>query len=242
MKSALKKIPGVYSAWQVIRGTATLPKRVSDLERNLRNYRWETIDLAADYLVGAQVDGDYCEFGVYNGDTFGHMVRYHEIFPDMRFFALDSFEGLPEPTGIDNEQGYTSNFHKGEFACSEEQFMRNLKKKKLPTDRVTTVKGWFSDSLNDALVKKHSLNKIACAWVDCDLYESTVPVLEFLTDKLSVGSLMIFDDWKVYRNLPDRGQQKACAEWLEKNPGLELRDLFDFSHHGKVFTVSKVPS
>jgi hypothetical protein len=73
--------------------------------------------------------------------------------------------------------------------------------------------------------------------VDCDFYESTVPVLNFLTSKLSVGSVIMFDDWRCYRNLPDFGQQRACREWLEANPQIKLNELLSVGWHGIAFTV-----
>lgn len=241
VKNALKKVPFLQNGWNYINQIKNLNRRLTYLEQRVHNYRWFAVEQAADYLVGAQVPGEYCEFGVYKGDTFGHMLRYHETFPDMRYFAFDSFEGLPAPGGIDNENGYASNFHEGEFACSENSFLANLKSKGLPLDRVVTVKGWFNKTLTPQTAQAHKLDKIAIAWIDCDFYESTIPVLDFLTSRISVGTLIIFDDWKVYRNLPDKGQQKACREWLERNPGLTLNQIYDFSHFGRAFTVAGVP-
>ncbi len=242
IKTALKKIPFVKKGWDFYINIINLNRRLTYLEQRVHNFRWYAAEQAAEYLVGAQLEGDYCEFGVYKGDTFSHFMRYHDIFPKMRYFAFDSFEGLPAPTGIDNEGGYASNFHQGEFAVAEQDFRNNLKSKGLPMEKVITVKGWYDKTLNDQTGQAHNLNKIACAWIDCDFYESTVPVLEFLTKRLSVGSLLIFDDWKVYRNLADKGQQRACAEWLAANPNLKLNEIFDFSHNGKAFTVARIPA
>ena len=113
-----------------------LTSRIDKLEREnlylhkrVHNHRWFAIEELGGYLVGAQLPGDYCEFGVYKGDTFGHCLRVcAPALPDMRYFAFDSFQGLPEPSGVDSKDGYTSNFSEGEFACSEEDFLNNLKK------------------------------------------------------------------------------------------------------------------
>lgn len=242
LKATLKKIPFLHQGWVFYKDIISLNRRLRYLERRVHNDRWYAIEQAADYLVGAQVDGDYCEFGVYKGDTFAHMAKYHHEFPQMRFFAFDSFEGLPAPKGIDIDNGYSSNFTEGQFAVSEEDFLANLRGKKIPLDKVTTVKGWYDKTLPDPAPAKPRPAKVACAWIDCDYYESTVPVLQFLTSRLAVGSLLLFDDWKVYRNLPDKGQQRATSEWLAANPGLELIQIFDFGHHGRAFTVAKVPA
>jgi hypothetical protein len=216
--------------------------RIAYLEDRLLSYyknRWDVIDKLADYLVGTQLPGDYLEFGVFEGKTFSYAFKIMApLFPDMRFVALDSFEGLPEPRGIDSKDNYTSGFFKGQFACDIGQFERNLRAKAVDMDRVTMIKGWFDSSLSPGGNAHNSVSKVAAAWIDCDLYESTVPVLDFLTSKISVGSVLLFDDWRCYRNLPDFGQQRACREWLMSNPKITLNTFVDFGFHGQAFTVA----
>lgn len=220
-----------------------LEKRVSYLEDRLLSYyknRWDVVDKLADYLVGTQIAGDYLEFGVYLGKTFSYAFQsMAQLFPEMRFVALDSFEGLPEPKGIDVVENYSSGFYAGQFACSRQQFVNNLVLEHVDMERVMIIKGWFDETLqsNDA-EGASTINKVAAAWIDCDLYESTVPVLDYLTSRMSVGTVLLFDDWRCYRNLVDCGQQRACSEWLERNPKIKLNDFVDFGFHGKSFTVS----
>jgi O-methyltransferase len=221
---------------------AALRARVSRLEHRLLGYythRWNAIDMVADYLVGAQLEGDYLEFGVYEGRTFAYACRMMApLFPAMRFVALDSFEGLPEPRDIDAHDGYTSSFTAGQFSCSEEQFRQNLQVAGVPLERVRTVKGWFAESLRPGRPTEAKISAVAAAWIDCDLYESTVPVLEFLTPRIQIGTVLLFDDWHCFRNRSDRGEQRACAEWLERNPAVKLKPFISFGFHGQAFTVS----
>jgi len=102
---------------------------------------------------------------------------------------------------------------------------------------VRTVKGWFSESLTDEMAARHGIDKVAAAWIDCDLYESTVPVLRFLTPRLLTGSVLIFDDWRCFHNIPVRGEQRAVHEWQAENPHITLHTLIDFGWHGAAFTV-----
>jgi len=223
---------------------ADITSRVDLLENRFVNYyrnRWNAIDDLADYLVGAEVEGDYVEFGVFKGTTFSYAYKIMSpLFEEMRFIALDSFEGLPKPKGLDAAQGYTSGFYEGQFACSKDEFISNLKKANVNMDRVVVVKGWFDQILEAGNVKDNTVNidKVAAAYIDCDLYESTVPVLRFLTKRLSIGSVILFDDWRCFRNLSDFGQQLACREWLEANSHIKLRDLLPFGWHGQAFTVA----
>lgn len=216
--------------------------RLDALEKRLLNYhhnRWDAIDSMADYLVGAEVPGHYLEFGVFQGTTFSHaLLLMSPVFAQMKFYAFDSFAGLPSIQGVDNSKDYSSGFHEGQFQCTEEEFAENLKKAGADMDRVVLVKGWFDQTLAESDAGALGIKKVAAAWIDCDLYESTVPVLDFLTTRLSVGSVLLFDDWRCFRNLPDYGQQRACREWLKANPQITLRELFSFSWHGQAFTVS----
>lgn len=219
---------------------SALERRVAHLEARIQNRRWTAVEEMGDYLVGAQVPGDYCEFGLYRGHTFQYAARLlGPALPEMRFIGFDSFEGLPAPVGIDSVNGYTSNFSEGEFAVSLDDVKRTVAAAGTDMSKVAFVKGWFNETLNDNTARDIGLTHVAAAWIDCDLYESTVPVLEFLTKRLSEGSILLFDDWRVFRNRPDRGQQLACREWLERNPDLELRELFSFGHHGLAFSVLK---
>jgi O-methyltransferase len=219
-----------------------LEERVAALEARLITYyreRWDCIDKLADYLVGAELPGDYLEFGVYNGMTFSYAMKVMaRLFPSMRFVALDSFEGLPKPRGVDAQEGFTSSFRDGQFACSEGEFLEILRSKNLDLDRVLTVKGWFDQSLAPDSPATAAIGKVAAAWIDCDLYESTLPVLDFLSDRLSVGSVLLFDDWRCFRNLADFGEQRACREWLARNPQIKLNDFVSFGFHGRAFTVA----
>jgi len=212
--------------------------RLDALEYRSFNRRFYAIEQCAEYLIGARIEGDYLEFGVYKGDTFSHAYNWMSTnFKEMKFVAFDSFEGLPNPRGIDIVDNYSSHFYEGQFACSQEDFIRNIRSRGVDLNRVQIIKGWFDKTLSLDKVSTHEINKIAVAWIDCDLYESTVPVLKYIAPLLSPGSVIIFDDWRCYRNHPDFGEQLACREWLEANPNIRLSELFSFGWNGIAFTV-----
>lgn len=215
-----------------------LAERVDALEYQAFNRRYYAIHQIAEYLISAQIPGDYAEFGVYRGTTFEHAYKSMAyFFDDMKFAAFDSFEGLPKPEGIDAADGYTGNFHEKEFSCTEDEFLANMVAAGVDLKRVTCIKGWFDETLVPPDTAEYGLEKIAAAWIDCDLYKSTVPILNFLTSRLSTGSVLAFDDWRNFRNQPDFGEQKAVGEWLAKNPAIKLRELFSYGWYGVVFTV-----
>ncbi len=122
---------------------AELSSRVTNLENRLLSYyrnRWDEIDNLTDYLVGAQIPGDYFEFGVYKGATFVYAYKVMQsLFKNMRFVALDSFEGLPEPQGTDAEMGYSSGFYEGQYAVTKDDFRSNLQKEGLDLRKVILI-------------------------------------------------------------------------------------------------------
>jgi O-methyltransferase len=214
-------------------------ERLERSEYHSFNRRFYAVEQITEYLIGAQIPGDYFEFGIYQGTTFAYACNFMSPhFSSMRFIACDSFAGLPAPKGIDAVDGYSSRFFERQFQCSKEQVLANLRRKGVDLNRVITVEGWFDKTLTHETRETRNLEKVALAWIDCDLYESTVPVLEFITPMLSLGSVVLFDDWRCFRNLPEYGQQRAVREWLTKYPNVRLAELLSFGWNGLAFTVS----
>lgn len=237
-KKILTKFKNLLAIFKPGQKTRALEKKIQELEYRSFNRRFYAVEQVTEYLVGAEIPGDYLEFGVYKGDTFIHAYRWlMPNFPKMRFFAFDSFEGLPKPKGLDKKDDFSSNFHKNEFACSKTDFLKNLRKEKIDLRKVRAIKGWFDETLKTKNLKKNSIDKIAFVWIDCDLYESTVPVLNFIISRLTPGMVIVFDDWGSFRNNPKLGEQRACREWLQRNPKIKLGELFSYGCCGKVFTV-----
>ena len=192
---------------------------------------------AVSYVRSEQVEGDYAEFGVYTGRTFVEAWRIANELGEAgtrRFFAFDSFEGLPETVGVDD----TGRWSEGEFRFGRKDFEARLRRARVPGDHVHIVEGFYDQSL--AAPEGIPLDKVAIAWVDCDLYASTVPVLGYLTTRLANGSILLFDDWFCFRGDPDRGEQRACREWLARNPALTLVPWRTFNWAGQAFIVRRI--
>jgi hypothetical protein len=213
------------------------------IERSLR-----PIYLAADFVCSEYVPGDYLEFGVsrrasfvtaYNAissavkewnsknrayQAYTDVQRAEQAYTqvtknDIRFFAFDSFDGLPEPAGIDKLEPRYSN---GRYDCSEDEFKTILTTGGVDLSQVITVPGFYEDSLTPAVKTQNQMTAASIVMVDCDLYESTKTVLEFITPLVVEGTVIIFDDWFNFKANPGLGEQRACSEWLEANPGLKL--------------------
>jgi len=183
-------------------------------------------------------DGDYLEFGVDQGKSFlaaYRMAERHGL-AKMRFYAFDSFQGLPEIRGIDRE---VPQFKPGQYATSQEQFLLNLRSAGVDLARVSVVPGWYHEILNAETKRKLPLRSAAVIWVDCDLYESTVPVLNFITDYVVDGTIIIFDDWFCFRGSPQRGEQRAFREWLAKHPEIGATEYYKHGFFGNSFVLHR---
>lgn len=209
--------------------------------RNRQNlYRAFMLERAMDFVRHNTVSGDYFEFGVYAGTTFQY--AYHAAMDrglkHMKFHALDSFEGFSEPKGPDD----IGHVVQGARFCSEKQFLRNVKRSGVPLSKVTTTKGWFADTLEGEGRKKTDEKlgdaKIAAVWLDADLYEPTISALNFLTNRLQDGTVMMLDNWFLFKGHPGRGERRALSEWLTANPHITLTPFYNFSWHGTSFIVS----
>ncbi len=202
------------------------------------------ISRAADFCIGGSMDGDYLEFGVFNGRSFAAaydafsrayrqvIERYgflmsedvkgwiNERWSAMRFWGFDSFEGLPSVKGVDTG----GPFKQGDYACSLESVESNLRRSGVDLDRVRLVKGWYDEVLDDAALARFEGRKASVIHVDCDLYESAKTVLDFCTPLIMDGTVVIFDDWFQFRGHPDKGEQRAFREWLISNPHLSATE------------------
>lgn len=137
---------------------------------------------------------------------------------DWDYVAFDSFEGLPKVEGIDKLEV----FKEGELATAESDFIRIVVAAGMPRDRLRTVKGFYDRTLTRELASSLSGRMAALVYIDCDLYASTQPVLEFIKDFLQEGTIIVFDDWFCYRGRRDRGEQRAFREFRERHPELEF--------------------
>jgi len=84
----------------------------------------------------------------------------------------------------------------------------------LGADRIKVVPGWY----NETLPTLSTDLRFALVSIDCDLYESTASVLDYLLGEqtYSDGCAVFFDDWYCNRGSPDFGEQKAWADCTAK--------------------------
>ena len=126
-------------------------------------------------LAKVCVEGIFAEFGVFEGVSINH---FSAKLPKVQFFGFDSFEGLKEDWQGTQHQAGMFNLN-----GLEPQVNKN----------VTLVKGWFDDSLPKFLSK--TKKNFAFIHLDADTYESTRLLLNLLSSRIAVGTVIIFDEY-----------------------------------------------
>jgi O-methyltransferase len=167
---------------------------------------------------GNGIVGDYHEYGCHRCRTFRMALteaRRH-LMDFMQFYAFDSFQGLPASATATGVRTWTE----GGLATTEGDFLACVRNHGIYVDQVRLVKGFYQDSLTARLQREFvdAHREIALVTVDCDLYESAVPVFDFIEPLLQEGSIVYVDDFFAgYKGSPARGVSRAFREFQRKS-------------------------
>lgn len=191
---------------------------------------------AVNYVKIAELPNVFFEFGCHSGRTYSAALLASKFLKfEMKNFAFDSFEGLPET--LKSEDGI---FKGGTFSTKKNDFVQIVKKRTgftLQDDQL--IEGYYENSLTDKL--SQSLPKsVGFVHIDVDLYSSTITVLEFVKKFLVSGTVILFDDWYCFPPGKEMGERKAFNEFLKKYPEIEVEEWKNYSTFGKSFFIKKV--
>lgn len=164
----------------------------------------------------AQANGGlWLEFGVFSGQTINLMARQTSGI----VHGFDSFQGLPEDWHIGTVPGAPANSR----TIVKETF--DLQGNFPPVlANVMLHKGWFNETLPAFLQHLPPVGSpgsaVSLLHIDCDLYGSTVTVLDSLASRIIPGTVIVFDELV---NFPEFRNH-------------ELKALYEFaSNHGRSF-------
>lgn len=179
------------------------------------------------------INGEIVECGVGRGRSLIILAALNKLASELnctderKIFALDSFEGFPEPTLKDRsprnpKRGEWSTSPNNEFRYSPSTIQKVLSLAEIESS-VEFVKGFFAETTADLDVKT-----ISILHLDGDLYESVKVPLNNLWDKVSVGGLIVVDDYtfELSRDEKFPGARAAVMEFLEKNSSFEYLRSF----------------
>jgi len=197
-----------------------------DLERFMRRVFY--------MLFYNNIAGDYAEFGCHGARTFTLAARTSPMVGHgAHLWAFDSFEGLP-PSGDPRDQhsGWTA----GAMAMSESAFIEACLAQGVERDAFTTVPGFYSDSLSAGAPGPRP-ERVCFAYIDCDLYTSTLEALRFLEGRLCHGAVLALDDYYCYSETHPSGERLAVLEIFEDHPRWRLVPYRHWGWNGQSFVI-----
>ena len=143
----------------------------------------------------AKLQGDVIELGVAAGSTTFPLARLMaEQCPEKVLYACDTFEGLPYTESAALKKG---SINWGNRFISQYEIAQQT--------NICMVKGMCESTLPERLEN----HKFCFAWLDMDLENSTRFAFKFLEDRIVIGGVVGFHDYK-FHLCP--GIEKVVAE------------------------------
>lgn len=169
------------------------------------NVRLANLRQCIETVVNEKINGDIIECGVWRGGACIYAKAIlSELGSQKKIFVADSFNGFPEPKW--NWDKGANFLNDPALKVSVDTVRENFKKYGLLDDRVIFIKGFFSATLP-------SLNEtFSIVRADGDLFESTIDILMYTYEKLSIGGFMIVDDYglECCRQAVDQFRELNC--------------------------------
>jgi len=186
--------------------------------------------------IGRDAIGDYFEFGVSHGSSLNcmHKVLTALKWDHVRIFGFDSFEGMPPNT--ENEDG--GRWKEGDFASPLEATSAFLTRNGIDWKRTFLIKGWYSATLTQDLIKKYNITKASIIMIDCDIYSSAKESLNFCGPLIKDTAVVLFDDWVDDKEV---GEYRAWSEFLTENPHFKSEEFGTYKPRGKLFVTTRQP-
>ena len=191
---------------------------------------------AVNYIKVAELPNVFFEFGCHSGRTYSAALLASKFLNfELKNYAFDSFEGLPETTK--EEDGY---FRTGTFNTKKDDFVKIVKDRTgISLNDNQLIEGYYEKSLTKQLSERLP-KSVGFIHIDVDLYSSTVTVLDFIKKFLVAGTVILFDDWYCFPPGKEMGERRAFNEFLKKYPEIEVEEWKNYSTFGKSFLVRKV--
>jgi tetratricopeptide (TPR) repeat protein len=156
----------------------TLPEELN-LHRGTRDMLKLALDAAMPLIEQQRISpnqGLICEFGVGSGRS---LRMTQEILPlQMHMHGFDTFTGLPHAWGDEPKGAYSTG---GVVPHME--------------GNIYFHKGLFGDTIVPFLESMGDSAFLAYANIDCDLYTSTLDILEAMHGRIIQGTILVFDEY-----------------------------------------------
>ena len=148
------------------------------------------------------INGDFAEIGVFRADTFKRLAPLATI-QGKEAHGFDSFEGMAPPSNLD-----FGNYPEGKLSVGGvSAFMEIMDQNGIKRDTYKLFPGFIPSCFSDI----DQNQKYSLALVDVDQWEPTVASLSWIWPKLSIGAILILDDYFKER---EGLAAKAIDDWL----------------------------
>jgi O-methyltransferase len=213
-----------------------------------RRVHEEAYKRALEFVTIGGIPGAVMEFGVLGGWSsriFCEVMR--DIFNLNNIYLFDSFEGLPEYDSVIDRESYEiggrnvwsdkmkfpADFLK-QFGQPHQWHIRDRLSEVIRPERIFIRQGFYSETLKNPPNEKASI-----VHIDCDLYQSTVEVLEGLHrgNCLQDGTVLLFDDWNCNKANPNFGERRAFREFLESQNDFTATPWFTYGWCGAAYII-----
>lgn len=147
---------------------------------------WRLHTLAWAAKNALNVEGDFVECGVFKGFCSAVILKYID-FQDVsrQAYLYDTFEGLPEKTSTEQER------RAWDYTMLDSEEIYNVVREKFSKYKnVNIVRGIVPDSFSQAVPEK-----IAFLHIDMNSAMAERLALEHLFDKVTLGGVIVFDDF-----------------------------------------------
>lgn len=166
------------------------------------------------FFLQSLARGHIIEFGSYLGGNaifMAHVAK--KLYPGMKVFALDTFEGMPATDkNVDAH-------NKGDFSGVDLEELRAYAAK-IGLDNLEFVKGYFEDTTPGVLQKA---GKVALAHIDCDILPSVRYSYEAVKGSMVDGGYIVLDDATMSSCI---GATEAVEDLLIRRDGLNSEQIF----------------
>jgi O-methyltransferase len=148
-----------------------------------------------DAVYANYVEGNFAECGCWVGGSSYLLASVMK--PNKKLFVLDSFQGLSKPSEEDLE-GLEQKYIDG-LVLAEGMFKQEKDKVEQllsPTKKnIKLIEGFYSSTLVDNIDEELDNSKFALVNIDVDLCEPYRQAIDFFYPRLSVGGIMMFDEY-----------------------------------------------
>lgn len=217
-----------------------------------RQIHGDAIRRVLDFVTLGGIVGDVLEFGVLGGWSarlFAETMRDILNLNDLHLF--DSFDGLPTALSDVDRNSYEiggrgswpermrfSDAFVEELGESIDRHVASRLATVVRPERIHMHRGYYDRTLARDLPLR-----AAVVHVDCDLYDSTVQVLQALyrMNALQDGCVLMFDDWNLNKASPRFGERRAFQEFLDGQDQFTASPFFTYGFNGAVFILHQCP-